>query len=59
VDAADDNLSGSQDPALLELFELFALCRKVRDGKMKFQNFEIAEIWLLEMKFEMGHEILK
>jgi hypothetical protein len=34
VDAEDDKLSGPQDPALLELFELFALCRRFSVGKM-------------------------
>lgn len=37
----------------------FARFAYTREGKMKLQNFEITEIWLLEMKFEMGLEILK
>ena len=31
------------------MFVLFALSFSHREVKMKFQNFEISEIWLLEM----------
>lgn len=42
----------------LPLFDCFPN-PTAREVKMKFQYFEIAEIWLLEMKFEMGLEIVK
>lgn len=41
------------------LFGVFASEWFYRDVRMKFQNFKITEIWLLEMKFEMSLEILK
>jgi hypothetical protein len=50
---------GGSESALAQAFDLFVCIRWNRVGKMKFQNFEISEIWPLEMKFEIGLEILK
>jgi hypothetical protein len=39
--------------ALFGSFILFASDAFATDVQRKFQNFEISDIWLIEMKFEM------